>query len=268
MKPRTRESDRHVDAVLKAFDLLDCFIDEPTFTLKELVEKTGLNRSRVIRLLGTLESRSYVTYDAASRHYQLGSRVMTLGKVYETNNDIIALARPVLKNLVKQTGELASLYVIDGTERVALAREKGTHEISYTISEGQRMELYAGAAGKLLLAFAPPEVLEKVLSAKSLKKLTPNTISSTTKLSWQLEEIRCKGYAVSKGERALDVWSVAAPVFDHREMTCCAIGITGPIYRIPKAVQSDFINTVIDKARELTRHLGGREFHYNKEDES
>lgn len=130
------------------------------------------------------------------------------------------------------------------------------------------MELYAGAAGKVLLAYAHPEITKKVLSAKSLKKLTPNTISSTTKLSHQLEEIRCKEYSVSKGERALDVWSVAAPVFDHRGMACCAIGITGPIYRIPKAAQSDFINIVIGKARELTRHIGGTESHHNKEDES
>jgi DNA-binding IclR family transcriptional regulator len=193
---------------------------------------------------------------------------LTLGKVFEAHNTLVSLARPILRDLVKETGELASLYIIDGTERVALAREKGIHDISYTVSEGQRMELYAGAAGKVLLAYAPSELSSKVLSVKSLKKLTPNTITDTKDLYHQLEKIRTKGYSVSKGERAFDVWSVAAPVFDHQGLVCCAIGITGPIYRIPRAVQLKFIDTVMHKARELTENLGGREFHQQKEDES
>ena len=263
-----KEMTRHVEVVLKALDILDCFESQPALTLKEIVDRTHMTRSRTMRLMGTLESRGYLIYNSEHRNFHLGPRLLTLGKIFETHNTLISLARPILRDLVRETGELASLYVIDGTERVALAREKGTHEISYTITEGQRMELYAGAAGKLLLAHAPPEITEKVLSAKSLKKLTPNTISSTSQLSRQLKEIRGKGYAVSEGERALDVWSVAAPVFDHRGQICCAIGITGPIYRIPEAAQSGFINIVLLKARELNRHLGGRESHNEKEDES
>jgi DNA-binding IclR family transcriptional regulator len=267
MKP-AKEMTRHVDVVLKALDILDCFQSQPVLTIKEIVDITQMTRSRAMRLMGTLESRGYLIYNGEHRHFQLGPRLLTLGKIFETQNTLISLARPILRDLVRKTGELASLYVIDGTERVAIAREKGIHDISYTISEGQRMELYAGAAGKVLLANAPRDVIKKVLSATSLKKLTPNTITSKKKLSQELEEIRSKGYSVSKGERALDVWSVAAPVFDHRGITCCAIGITGPIYRIPKAVQSDIIHTVIEKARELTRRIGGREFYHKKEDKS
>ncbi len=259
---------RHVEVVLKALDILDCFQSQPALTIKEVVDITHMTRSRAMRLMGTMESRGYLIYNSERRHFHLGPRLLTLGKVFETQHTLITLSRPILRDLVRETGELASLYVIDGTERVALAREKGTHEISYTVSEGQRMELYAGAAGKVLLAYAPQEITKKVLSAKSLKKLTPNTISSTTQLSQQLKEIRSKGYSVSEGERALDVWSAAAPVFDHRGMICCAIGITGPIYRIPQSAQSNFIDTVIDKSRELTRHLGGRESNHKKEDES
>ncbi len=252
---------RHVEVVLKALDILDCFQSRPVLTLKEIVDTTQMTRSRAMRLMGTLASRGYLIYEREHRRFHPGPRLFTLGKVFETHHTLIPLARPILRDLVRETGELASLYVIDGTERVALAREQGIHEISYTVSEGQRMELYAGAAGKVLLAHASPEIRNKVISVKSLKKLTPNTISSTAELSRQLEKIRSRGYSVSEGERALDVWSVAAPVFDHREKICCAIGITGPIYRISRTVRSDFIQTVIGKARELTRHLGGGECH-------
>ena len=259
---------RHVEVVLKALDILDCFQSQPVLTLKEIVDTTKLTRSRAMRLMGTLESRGYLIHDRERRHFYLGPRLLTLGKVFEAHNSLVSLARPILRDLVRETGELASLYVIDGTERVALAREKGVHDISYTVSEGQRMELYAGAAGKVLLAFAPKELSKKVLGVKSLKKLTPSTITETKELSRQLDKIRSMGYSVSKGERALDVWSVAAPVFDHRDAICCAIGVTGPIYRIPKTVQLKFIDTVVGNARKLTRQLGGRETQHEKEDKS
>jgi len=256
MKP-AKEMRRHVEAVLKALDILDCFQSQPVLTLKEIIDFTGMTRSRAMRLTGTLVSKGYLLYESKRNHFRLGSRVMILGKVFEAHNTLVSISRPILRDLVRMTGELASLYVIDGLERVALAREKSSHKISYTVTEGQRMELYAGAAGKVLLAFAPSEIPEKVLSKGFLKKLTPMTISDPEHLARELEAIRRKGYGVSHGERVSDVWSVAAPIFDRDGTVCCSIGITGPIYRIPERVQPNYIEMVVKKSIELSRLLGG-----------
>ena len=257
MKP-AKEMRRHVEAVLKALDILDCFQSQPVLTLKEIIDFTGMTRSRAMRMTGTLVSKGYLLCESKRNHFRLGSRVMTLGKVFEAHNTLVSISRPILRDLVRMTGELASLYVIDGLERVALAREKSSHKISYTVTEGQRMELYAGAAGKVLLAFAPSEIPEKVLSKGFLKKLTPMTISDPEHLARELEAIRRKGYGVSHGERVSDVWSVAAPIFDRDGTVCCSIGITGPIYRIPERVQPNYIEMVVKKSIELSRLLGGR----------
>ncbi len=252
-----KEMKRHVEVILKTLDILDCFQSRPVLTLKEIIEITGMTRSRAMRLTGTLMSRGYLHFEEESRHFCLGPRVMALGKAFETHNTLVSISRPFLRDLVSSTGELASLYVIDGLERIALAREKGTYEISYNVSEGQRMELYAGAAGKLLLAFAALDILEKIAAKGFMKKLTPVTISDPENLFKELEAVRRMGYAVSKGERASDVWSIAAPVMGHDGMVCCAIGITGPIFRIPKHIQSYYKDMVVSKARELSRLLGG-----------
>jgi DNA-binding IclR family transcriptional regulator len=263
-----KEMQRHVEVVLKALDILDSFQSQPVLTLKDIVHVTNMNRSRAARLMGTLESRGYLLYDSENRQFRLGPRLLTLGKVFEDHNMLISVSRPILRDLVKISGEMASLYVVDGLDRVALVREKGSHEISYTVSEGQRMELYAGAAGKVLLAFASPQIQRKVLQKRFLKNLTPNTISDPIRLARELEAIRRKKYAVSEGERAPDVWSVAAPVFDHDAKVCCAMGITGPIYRISKPMQSAYRQMVIVKAGELTRRLGGHEFQQLEEEKS
>jgi len=256
---RSKELGRHVDVVCRALDILDYFQAHPALTLLELTSRAGLTRNRTTRLVGTLEARGYLSYDPEAGRYRLGSRLLTLGKAFEANTSLIALARPVLRDLVRLTGELASLYVRDGVERVALARERGTHQISYQVDEGQRMELFAGAAGKVLLAHAGPEVQTKVLDPRRLRRLTPTTEADPGRLARELETIRRNGFAASEGERVAGVWSVAAPVFDHSRRVCAALGITGPSYRIPTRLRDRYRALVREKAGELSRHLGWRE---------
>ena len=256
MEAKMKEMGRHVEVVLRALDLLDCFQPQPVLSLKEMAALTRMTRSRTIRLAGTLTSRGYLTYNSQEKRFHLGPRLLSLGKVFETNNTLLSLGRPFLKELVQETGELASLYVIDGLERVALVREKGIHEVSYSVTEGQRMELYAGAAGKVLLAFASSDIQSEILTKKFLKRLTSRTMTDPDKLTKELEQIRRKGYACSEGERVSDVWSVAAPVFDHTKQICCSIGITGPLYRIPKRMQFRYTKILTDKARKLSDRLG------------
>lgn len=259
LRGRSKEFGRHVDVVCRALDILDRFQAGPAFSLQDLASCTGLTRNRTTRLVGTLEARGYLSYDPEAGRYRLGSRLLTLGKVFEAHTSLIGSARPVLRDLVRLTGELASLYVRDGLERVALARERGTHQISYQVEEGQRMELFAGAAGKLLLAHAGQEVRAQALDPRRLRRLTPTTQADPGRLAAELEVIRRNGFAASEGERVAGVWSVAAPVFDHTGQVCAALGITGPSYRLSRRLRGRYRVLVREKAGELSRRLGWRE---------
>jgi DNA-binding IclR family transcriptional regulator len=176
MEQERKESRRYVDAVLKALDILDCFQVRPSLQLKQISEMTKLNKSRILRLCGTVESMGYLVHDRETGLYSLGPKLLSLGKIYERNNTMISLARPVLRDLTRITGESASLFVVDGNKRLCLAREEGTHSVRYSVSEGQRMELYAGSGGKVLLAFGPAELRRQFLRKGMLKRLTPHTI--------------------------------------------------------------------------------------------
>ena len=84
---------------------------------------------------------------------------------------------------------------------MALVREEGTHSIRFAIVEGQRVPIYAGAAGKVLLAFGPPELRQEYLDSEKLIPLSPNTITDAKVLAAELKKARERGYAVSRGER-------------------------------------------------------------------
>ncbi len=256
MRGKVKESTRHVEAVLKALDVLDCFQVQPLLPLKKISELTGMNKSRIIRLCGTLASKGYLVYDSEAQIYQLGSRILSLSKVYERSNNLGSLARPVLRYLANHTRESASLFVVDGLERVCLAREEGTFSIRYNIIEGQRMVLYAGAGGKVLLAFGPEELHRKILGKSHLKKLTPSTIQDPRHLEKELEAVRRQGYASSYGERDADVAALAAPIYSHDGNVCAALSIAGPIHRFSPEHNIEQVKILLASAARLSQMLG------------
>ena len=245
-----------MEAVLKALDVLDCFQGQPLLPLKKISELTGMNKSRIIRLCGTLSSRGYLVYDSEAQNYRLGFKVLALGKAYERSNNLISLSRPILRNLADQTGESASLFVVDGLQRVCVAREEGTFSIRYNILEGQRMVLYAGAGGKVLLAFGPEELCRKVLSREYLRKLTPTTIHDPKRLEKELETVRRQGYASSYGERDSEVAALAAPIYTHDGKVCAALTIAGPINRFSKEHNVKHLKILLASTERLSRMLG------------
>jgi DNA-binding IclR family transcriptional regulator len=256
MGEKVKDSTRHVEAVLRALDILDCFEGEPLLSLKKISELTGMNKSRIIRLCGTLEAKGYLVYDAEARRYRLGSRILSLSKIYERSHNLVSLARPVLRYLADHTGESASLFVVEGLKRLCLVREEGTFSVRYNILEGQRMVLYAGAGGKVLLAFGPEELRRRVLGKNRLRELTSRTIKDPRDLEKELGVIRRQGYAVSYGERDADAAALAAPIYNHEEKVCAALTIAGPTHRFSPEHNVKHLKILLASAERLSRVLG------------
>lgn len=221
------------------------------------MDSTGLTRSRSMRLLGTLESRGYVLFDEEKKLYFPGIKLGILGNVFERSNPVELITRPVLKSLAIQTGESATFYVIDGNDRLAFAREEGSHAIRYSVHEGQRMPLYAGASGKVLLAYGPPELMESILQTCSLKAITPKSITDVNKFRQEIKEVRERGYAVSKGENVPDAYAISAPVLGHEGKLIGALGIAAPFSRLNDGNVRDRIGVVLSSASQLSRSFGG-----------
>ena len=252
-----RESDRQIDTVAKALCLLDCFTDaEPELTLKQLSEKTGLYKSRIIRLGGTLAAHGYLIRTPMAT-YKLGPKLMTLGKVYERTNPLTAIARPVMKALSALTGESTKLFVIEGTKRLCLVRERGPSPLQYAINEGEVQELYAGAGGKLLLAFASETFQIEIIQRKR-QKFTDQTITDPDALLKELKIIRQQGYAFSKGELVSEVAGLAAPVYDYEGQVCAALNIAGPTQRFGTERCKKMLSQLLDAAQQLSLLLGNR----------
>jgi DNA-binding IclR family transcriptional regulator len=132
----------------------------------------------------------------------------------------------------------------------------GPASLRYSVSEGEPLPLYAGAPGKVLLAWAPEDVKRQFLAKKDLKKFTSRTITDREDLERELETVHRKGYALSEGEVVQNAVSIAAPIFDYESNVNYAIHLGGPVQRLTPEKQAEILPVLIESARRLSFLLG------------
>ncbi|BCQ29181.1 IclR family transcriptional regulator (plasmid) [Caballeronia sp. NK8] len=132
-----------VAAVEKALALLDCFTeDRHAFSLAALAKASGQPVTTTLRLLNSLERMNYVIRSEAGT-YELGHRLLYLGKLFERSFRLEAVVVPVLKGLAKTTGASASysiaeeaswrcLYRVEPAEGLRLSRASGPRDFDQT----------------------------------------------------------------------------------------------------------------------------------------
>jgi DNA-binding IclR family transcriptional regulator len=112
--------------------------------------------------------------------------------------------------------------------------------------------LYAGAPGRVLLAFAPTEVLDEVL-AQDLLRITGRT-PSEGELRAGLGGIVMTGMAMSEGELIDGSLAIAAPLF-REDGIVGAIALLGPAFRCDAAWQARAGRLLLEAAREINASL-------------
>ena len=211
-----------VDSVIKALEILDCFNRQETdLSLKQLCNKTGLYKSRVHRLCATLLESGYLVRSSWT-NYRLGPKLLSLGKTYEQANSLKSVAQSQMRSLCRQTGESTALFILNQSKCICVGREVSDARLVFTINEGDTMDLAATAAGRVLLAYAPPEFQSELLAKPEFMKVG---------IEKELYSIRKNGYGFNEQELEIGISALAAPVFNYADKVIAALAIVGPDQR-------------------------------------
>ena len=237
-------------------DILLLFLHEPAgIGITEAARRLGLSKAVVHRILQSLEGRAFVRFDSHSRRYVLGPAVSALGAQALRQADLRTAAMPVLRRLQHETGETTTVSALVGNHRVYLDQVVSLAEIKMTVEIGRAWPLHAGSSSRAILAFASPELQDHVLSGE-LPGITPLTITDRATLEADLERVRARGVAVSRGERQPGAGSLAAPVFGPDGAVAGAISICGPADRFTDEVTAQLVERIIAAAVEVSTALG------------
>lgn len=221
-----------VAAVDRAFSILDAFgPGDASLNLRTLAERTGLNKATIIRLIASLEKAGCMTRRAHGE-YALGPALLRFGSVYQSSFHLADSLMPVLRDLVRQTGETAAFFVRDGDMRICLHRVETASALRLHLREGEARPLLPGGTGRVLLAFSGAPGAE-------------------------FDRIRDDHFVINIGGREPEISSVAAPVLQPRGVLVGTVSITGPTAKFTDGKADAFVRHVLPAAAELTRLCGG-----------
>lgn len=226
----------------------------PEWSLRELSEELGLARSMVHRMLQTLEALGFLVYHADIRRYRLGLSLLTLGQVVYETFDIRQIARPFLDELATETGTLAFLSVEDGGVAVTLDQVNSQRSrVRLTFTLGNRAPLHASAGSLVILAHMEPEFIQQYLQ-RPLERFTPNTVTDPTVLQERLQDIRERGYAISRGEVTPGLTAIAAPIFGPGHQLVGTLGVS----MVDQQVTAEDLPNLVEQVRSMARRVALR----------
>ena len=238
-------------AVLLAFDA-----DRPNPSLAELAAATGLSRPAVRRILLTLQKLGYV--QAEGPRWRLTARVLSIGQHYSGSNAMIEIAQQHLLALAEQTHESASLAALDDTEAVYIARVPVRRIMSINVSIGTRVPAHATSMGRVLLAWAPPATVERVVAA-GLRPLTRHTVTDPDRFRAALRTVREQGWSIVAEELEEGLLSAAAPVRDGSGAVVAALASSTSSGRSdPETLAREVVPLLVRTAERISGDLGHR----------
>lgn len=206
--------------------------------------------STVYRYLRTLADFGFV--DRHGGTYRLGPKLLIGSGNNVSAERLISHADPALRMLAQETGETAIVVRRIGLSSVCLHQIESDRPLRVTLEPGSMSPLYAGAPGRVLLAFAPDDVLDEVL-AQDLRRITPTTPTEHD-LRGSLGSIVMSGFATSDGELIEGSVAIAAPVF-REDGIVGAIALVGPAFRCDDAWQARSRRLLLEAARVIDAEL-------------
>jgi DNA-binding IclR family transcriptional regulator len=181
--------------------VLDAFsAARPQLSLADISRTTGLPPATLYRLLRELTDHGAIQRTSTGR-YAVGLRLWEIGRLAPTVSRLDEVAIPYLEDLYEATHGTLHLAVPLGADALCVVAINGHQPVQPMLPTGARVPLGSPGIGRVLLAYASPEVLAQVLEGNG---------GSTYRIRQELVEIRRCGVAsTSDGNRPR---SAAAPV--------------------------------------------------------
>ncbi len=125
--------------------------------MAEVARLAGIDNATAFRFLNMLVEIGYVDRVSDSRKFRLALKVLDLGFNAIARSDLRTRARPILRGLVGEINEAASVGVLDGADVFYVERmQAGLARLGVDIRIGSRVPAYSSAVGHAITGLAVP----------------------------------------------------------------------------------------------------------------
>ena len=210
-----------------ALSLLDYFNSAQTaWGVRELAKASGMHHAVVQRMLATFADKGVLVQDPENRKYLPGVRLFELGQLARMRLHLSDIIRPIMLRLAEEEKETVFLTVLERDRGICAEIAESQSPIKFSIDVGASIALYHGAHAKVILAYLPQELQQRLLEAPD----SPfrDDIARIEKI---LQTIREQGWCASHGEYDKETFGIAIPLFSHAGNIIGSLGIAGPLFR-------------------------------------
>jgi DNA-binding IclR family transcriptional regulator len=227
-------------------------------SVAELTETVGLPRPTVHRLLDLLAREDMVEPDAVTRRWRPTVECQRLGALLSSRRDLVKLARPVMAEVVERSQEacLLGVYLPRRRQMIYAAEHTSPNPLSYRIELNSPVPVNWGASGRSILAFLPEEEIKAVLAERSPAPGTGEKAPGAGVLRRELEDIRQKGFAFSRGQKIPGSRGIAAPILGADGVAVGSLTLTIPEMRFREDAKEYLAEMVMSGAEKLSTTLG------------
>lgn len=199
-------------------------------TNAEIAKLLDIRETSSLDLLHTLQQLGYLLRTPRSRRFYPTPKLLSLARSIAETDPMVAASTEVIELLRDATGETAIAGVLVRHHVEVIGVCEGTHELRFVVPVGRRMGLHVSALGKALLSALEPADLRRQLEGRTLKAVTPHSVTDPRRLMTQLAEARRRGFAetADEGVEGVAAMAVAGRVGEQ----VLAFSIFGPTDRI------------------------------------
>lgn len=242
-----------MNAIHRSAEVLKLLADHPSrFT--DIYQRLGLTKSTAHRLLKDLEETGLAKKNPLSGRYHLGPLISQLAtSPMGEHQFLITSSADEMRKLRDMSGETVNLQVALGTERMCLEEVQSMEPIKYVSGKGAVYPIFAGSAGKMLLAMMNDEDIHILLKKFYYVPSAPNPIKDVETLWIDILKARELGHSKSFGERIAGSASVAVPIFDY--FCPVILNILGPSDRFNEKAISNILEEMKFSSARISREL-------------
>ncbi len=245
----------------RALGALELLANHPQgIALQAVADSLNIPKSAAHRLLASLMEYGYVRQDAASAHYILTMRLLSVALGFLARSGINDVAQPLMDRLAASTGELVRLSVIEGEppnqRQVWVGKAQGAHQgLRYDPDMGRTAPLSCTATGFAWLATMSDEEALQLVSLQGMAQgpgLGPNAPRTLKEVLAAIELARERGYALVIDSSEPGLAAVATAV--RHPVGKDAIGVlsvSGPSARLSEARMHALAPELMQVAHEL-----------------
>lgn len=245
-----------VNSLARGLEVIRAFTrTQPRMTLSEISRATGMTRATVRRFVLTLVREGYAATDG--KYFSLKPKVLELGYAALSSMNFVDVAQPIIARLAFKLKESVFVAVLEDQDVVYVASATPPDRfVSISVSVGSRTPAHAVSTGRVLLAALPEAERLAYLDSVSLKKLTPNTVTSKVELRSLLEETRVKGWSIVDQELEIGLRSISVPVTDKMGNVIAALNVACPASRItPEDMRSNILLELQAASQDISANL-------------